>query len=195
MATQAPNKGELLICQKDNVGLYATANPEAEQLKINTVKERELRGFRKGEIMGPVIDETPVIGADSKTWFLKIQYTLFVFQKTGIFGQGFFRPEPHVGYVRVGDEPEGWIRESWKSADEERQQQQTIAEEVEAYFSGLSGIPKPTSVYEKTVGNKGTTWLDFANGYSVEFEAFKKLTPATKITNTTRDVTRINWHS
>lgn len=188
MAYNAPNKGERLVCQKDNVGLFATANPKAEQLKVNTTRagDRELRGFRKGEIMGSVLDDEPVIGADGKP-YLKIVYVLYGFVKQGIFGEGFYAPEPHEAYVLVSDEPDGWIRESWREAAQERDQQQTAADEVTAYFSGLSGVPKPTSVYEKTVGDKTSTWLDFPNGYSVEFEAFKKLSPATKITNTTRD--------
>lgn len=190
MASKAPAVGERIICQKDNVGLFATANRDAEQLKTNTVNERELRGYRKGETIGVVLDDQPVIGADGTTWYLKVLYTLFGFHKTGLFGQGIFLPEEHEAYVRVSDEPDGWIRESWKPADQEREKQQTASAEVTAYFSGLSGVPKPTAVYDKTVGDKTSIWLDFANGYTVEFEAFKKLTPQTKLTNTTRDPTK-----
>lgn len=188
MAFNPPAVGERIICHRDNVGLYAAANPNSEFLKVNGPHkdDRELRGFRKDETMGFVLDNKPLPGTDGDGYLL-IAYTLFDFRAVDLFGNGFYVPETHSGYIKVSDEPGGWGRATFEAAKQEVDQQQSVADTVTAYFTALSGVPKPTAVYEKNVDGKKSIWLDFANGYTVEFEAFKKLTPATQITNTTRD--------
>lgn len=195
MAYQPPHVAEMLIAQRDGVKVYAQPSTSAQVLLTNSqYNDHSLRPFLKGDPVGRVLEDKTYV-SQSGTEFVKIQYWTWEREGDNVFGfkiggnanvQIF-----HEGYVSVDDEPEWWIRQTWQLLNAEQTEQEDKADEVTAYLSGLSGVPTPTEVFVKTSSDGiKSTWLTFANGYEVEFEAFKKLAPETKRTLTTRDPTK-----
>ncbi len=194
MTYVSPKAGEMLYAKRTGVSVYAAPSTTSERLLTNSkTNDHNLRDFQAGDQIGTVLLEDPYVSPDGNK-FLKVQY--WTWERSGdnvfgfkIFGDGNVQMF-HEGYINVEDEPEGWIRETWRQLDLNRSEQSDKAAEIETALKSYPGVPSPTSV-EKHTDSKGveTWWVTWPNGYTADFDEFVKASAEDKVTLTTRTKT------
>jgi hypothetical protein len=196
MAYIAPREGEMLYCKKAGVPLYKSASTASERLKTNSeYNDHSLRDYEQGEPIGTLIIGQTIYGSDGNQ-FVKVRYWTWENEPDNafdsIFGTGIGKSKNvqmfHEGYLNTDDEPEWWVRESWRYADTEHTEQQTKSAEIETSLKQYAGVPAPKTI-EKHIDTAGreSWWVSWINGYTVDFDDFIKLPAADKVTLTTRD--------
>lgn len=189
MAYVKPKVGEMLYANRNGVGVYLDPSTTAPRSQSNSEHNHQQRDYESGQAIGTLIDDHVYPSPDGGS-FYKVRNWIWIFVddsviKFGLVGHN--EQEFHEAYVNVDDEPDGWIRETFRRSDLTRTEQKDKAAEIEIAIKGLPGIPQPAKVEKFTDANGKVSWIvTWANGYSKDFDEFMLLTPATMLTLTTR---------